>query len=86
MKMENEKLKFYAEWGYRIILAILVAATLYLKNNYASHEEVGLVGERVVKIETALAVLVEQNKVNDRQDRQLEDHESRIRDMERRAK
>jgi hypothetical protein len=37
---------------------------------------------RVQKVEIALVQLVEQNKVNDRQDTQIVDHERRIRDLE----
>lgn len=37
---------------------------------------------RVQKVEIALVQLVEQNKINDRQDGQILDHEKRLRDLE----
>lgn len=78
----NAVLKQYGEWIYRMLVLLGLLVIGWLNQNYASRAEVHLLGERVQGIETALKVMAESAKVNDRQDANLVDHENRLRTLE----
>jgi len=69
-----------------IITPIGVILILLLQTQFVGRKEFQDTSERldsrVQKMEIALVQLVEQNKVNDRQDLQIVDHERRLREME----
>jgi hypothetical protein len=69
-----------------IITPVGVCLLLLLQTQFVSRKEFADTSReldlRVQKIEIALVQLVEQNKVNDRQDAELADHERRMRDLE----
>lgn len=79
-------LNFWIDLLFKLGTPIGLAALFFLKGTFASHDEVAAVGDRVSRIETAIQVMVVQNKVNDRQDDQLRDHEGRIRAAEQRPR
>ena len=51
-------------------------------SQFATKNEVDDLKGKVSEIEKVLAVMVETNRVNDRQDQDIEDHERRIRALE----
>ena len=69
-----------------IITPVGVCLLLLLQTQFVSRKEFAdtsrELDSRVQKIEIALVQLVEQNKVNDRQDTQINDHEHRLRELE----
>ena len=70
-----------------LVTPVGVGILLILQAQFVSRKDFETVTEkmdaRVQRIEIALAQIVEQNKVNDRQDIELADHERRLRDLER---
>jgi hypothetical protein len=69
-----------------IVTPLGIILILLLQTQFVSRKEFTDTSEkldsRVMKIEIALVQLVEQNKVNDRQDLQINDHEHRLRELE----
>lgn len=72
----------YGEWIYRSVLLATVCVGLYLNSRYVTREEFSTIQEHVRALETTLKVMVEANRINDRQDEQLRDHEARLRVVE----
>lgn len=72
-----------AEWIYRAIVVAGLAALAWLNSNYVTRAEFDQTRVTIAGIERTLAIMVEQNKVNDRQDTALQDHEVRLRTLER---
>ena len=62
-------------------LGLLLVA--WMGSQFATKTEVGELKGKVSEIEKVLAVMVESNRVNDRQDKDILDHEDRIRKLER---
>lgn len=75
-------ISWWVDLVFKFGTPIGLLAIFMLKSSFATHEEVSHVAERVGHVETALKVMVEQNRVNDRQDEALRDHEARIRAQE----
>ena len=73
----------HAEWLYRTILLSGICAVLWLNSKYVTREEFSVVTRDVDEIKTTLRIMAEQNKINDRQEGQLRDHEERLRTLER---
>lgn len=76
-------ISWWVEIIWKVGTPLALLALFWLKGTFATHGEVQAVADRVGKIETALSVMAEQNKVNHRQDETLRDHEIRIRTLER---
>ena len=72
------------EWIYRAMVLIALCIIGWLNQNYASRAEVGELGQRMTVLETTIKVMIESNKINDRQDVTLNDHENRLRTLENR--
>ena len=70
-----------------LITPVGIAILLILQAQFVSRKDFEAVIEkmdgRMQHQEIAIAQIVEQNKVNDRQDTQILDHERRIRELER---
>jgi len=70
-----------------IVTPVGICLLLLLQTQFVSRKEFADTSEkldtRVQRIEIALVQLVEQNKVNDRQDVEINDHEQRLRTLER---
>ena len=60
----------------------LGAALLWLNANFVSRAEFEKMSERLSKVETAIVLLIEQQKSVDREARRIDDHEQRIRALE----
>lgn len=60
----------------------LGAAMLWLNANFVSRAEFEKMSERLSKVETAIVLLIEQQKSVDREARRIDDHEQRIRALE----
>lgn len=69
---------------YKIGTPLALAALFFLKSQFVTKEQYQKDMDRISQIETTLKLMAEQNRVNDRQDAQLVDHEQRIRNLERR--
>ena len=61
-------------------LGLLLVA--WMGSQFATKAEVDALQGKVSEIEKVLAVMVESNRVNDRQDEDIDDHEKRIRELE----
>lgn len=59
-----------------------LALVAWMGSKFATQAELNVVQTQVNEIQKVLAVMVEQNKVNQRQDSTLADHETRLRDLE----
>jgi hypothetical protein len=66
----------------RIVTPLGIIALLWLNTQYATKSELRQVQDDLRGVETAIKLLIEQNKVNDRQDSVLVDHENRLRTLE----
>lgn len=75
-------ISWWVEIIWKVGTPVALIALFWLKGTFATHGEVQAVADRVGRIETALSVMAEQNKVNNRQDETIRDHESRIRIVE----
>ena len=74
-----------SKWGdfvtpFGIVLLLILQAQFVSRKEFSETTE--KMGIRVEAIEKILVQMAEANKVNDRQDVQLSDHERRIRDLE----
>lgn len=74
-----------SKWGsfltpFGIVLLLVLQAQFVGRKEFVDATE--KMDGRVQRVEIALVQLVEQNKVNDRQDMQLADHEKRLRELE----
>lgn len=78
----KESIRYWIDLLWKVGTPLGLFALFYLKSSFATHDEVANVGRRVADVESAIRVMVEQNKVNDRQDEQLRDHEGRLRVVE----
>jgi len=89
----NGMLKEHGEWIYRGLLLVLLAANLWLQKNFvtkldydadraAQAKATESVKEAIVQIQTTIVLMKEENRVNDRQEKALLDHETRIRTLE----
>lgn len=59
-----------------------LALVAWMGSNFATQAELDALEGQVNEIQKVLAVMVEQNKVNTRQDLVLDDHEDRLRLLE----
>lgn len=74
-----------ARWGAFLTpvgMVILLALQVQFVSRKEFQEETHALDNRLQHVEIALVQLVEQNKVNDRQDVMLTDHENRLRALE----
>lgn len=83
--MSDETKQRVAQWvdlAYKIGVPLGLAALFFLKSNFATRAELQQISDRVVGIESLIAVMAEQNKTNQRQDDRIADHEQRLRALE----
>ena len=78
----RESLARWADLIFKIGTPLALAALFFLKSSFATRAELQVVSDRISGIEAALAVMIEQNRTNERQDKRLDDHESRLRGLE----
>lgn len=75
-----------SRWG-SFLTPIGVLILLILQSQFVSRKDFTSITEkldsRIMTVEIALVKLIEQNKVNDRQEVELADHETRLRALER---
>lgn len=76
-------IKQWSDVFFKVGTPLALAAMLWLGSTFATKEELRELDKRVNDVETVLRVMVEQNKVNERQNEELADHEQRIRKLER---
>jgi len=69
---------------YKIGTPCALAALFFLKSQFVTKAEYANDLQRLAQIETTLKLMAEQNRVNDRQDVVIHDHEQRIRNLEKR--
>lgn len=87
--MSTDKIARYFESAYKIAALVgpfaIGAAMLWLNANFVSRVEFEKMSERLAKVETAIVLLIEQQKAVDRQDKRIDDHEQRLRVLEHRT-
>lgn len=76
----------YGEWVYRAIMLVALAAFWIgsSRESYATKEDVAHLSNQVQALDKTVGIVIEQNKINARQDDQLRDFELRMRALERR--
>ncbi len=93
-ELKRVKITLYSEWGWRIICFGLLVAGLWLKGNYVSLERYNVdqaeavkankeINKSIADITRLIEVMQEQNKVSDRHQKIIDDHETRLRALER---
>jgi hypothetical protein len=80
---QRETLSRWVDLIFKVGTPLGFAALFYLKGTFATHESVAKVADRIANVETALTLIIEQNKTNERQDKRIDDHETRLRALER---
>lgn len=80
---QRETLGRWTDLIFKVGTPLGFVALFYLKSTFATHDEVLAVGARLDRMEITLTVMIEQSKTNERQDKRLDDFETRIRAMER---
>jgi hypothetical protein len=70
-----------SKWG-AFLTPVGIVIVIALQSQFVSRKEFADTDERLRHVEVALVQIVEQNRVNDRQDAELSDHEHRLRDLE----
>jgi hypothetical protein len=73
---------WYVEMIYKIGVPIALAGLYFFKTSFTTHEDHKAVISRVLRLETAIEIMIEANKTNDRQDARIHDFEQRIRYLE----
>ncbi len=80
------KLKLSGEWIWRLVAGALLVLNLWVKSNYVSKEDYDKdrrqTGDAIVIMTKNIQELTIRSEVNARQDKTLDDHESRIRHLE----
>ena len=83
---QRERFGFWVEIIFKIgtpVAGLIIAfAVLFMSANFASRPELERTNERITAIEKILIAMQEANKVDDRQDILLHDHEQRLRTLE----
>ncbi len=79
---QREALTKWADLIYKIGVPLGLAALFFLKSSFATKAELEAVASQVRELQSTLAVMVEQNRTNERQDKRIEDHEQRLRLVE----
>ena len=82
MTFEPDKADKWISLIGRVITPLGVILLLFLNTQYATKSELRQVQDDLRSVETAIKLLIEQNKVNGRQDSVLSDHDQRIRELE----
>lgn len=78
----REAIGRWVDLVFKIGTPLALAALFFLKSSFATKAELEAVSVQVRELQGAIAVMVEQNRTNERQDQKLADHESRIRVLE----
>lgn len=76
------KVSEFADLFFRIGTPVVLLFIYLLGSKFATKDELDEAKERTTKIETTIAVMVEQARINDIQDKFIADHENRIRSLE----
>lgn len=79
---QRENIARWADLVFKIGTPLALAALFFLKSSFATRPELQAVSDRISAIEATLAVMAEQNRTNERQDKRIEDHEIRLRAVE----
>lgn len=90
----NRFIEKHGEWLYRGVVLLFLAAMVFLRSEFATKQDLDAavteikrssaeLSRRVTVTDQTIAVMVEGNKVNERQDEQIKDHEKRLREVER---
>ncbi len=83
------------EWAYKGFVILGLMASLWLQSHYVTRERYeadqksqvernNKVDYTLVSLDKSLAILIEQQKIREAQDRELADHEARLRVLENR--
>ena len=85
-KTTIQKAYVLVDIAYKVITPLALAALFFLKSQFVTKDQYEkdrvFQQEQMHQIQTTLKLMAEQNRVNDRQDAQLVDHEQRIRVLE----
>ncbi len=79
---QHETLSRWFDLAYKVAVPLGIAALFFLKSSFATRPELIALGDRIGALEGTIAVMVEQNHTNERQDKRIEDHEQRLRAVE----
>lgn len=79
---QKERITWGLDLAYKISVPIALAALFFLKSSFATRPELDAIADRISGVETAIKVMVEQSKTNERQDTRIEDIEHRLRVIE----
>lgn len=79
---QRAALNRWIELIYKVGTPLGLAALFFLKTQFATKDDLSLLAARLDRLETAVLVMTEQNKVSERQQRQIDDHEARVRLLE----
>lgn len=66
----------------KIATALLVMVVIVLQSNYATKDEIYEIKVDIAKITTSVALLAEQQKQDDRQDKSIEALETKVQELE----
>lgn len=84
----REKWLGYGEWIWRLLIMVGICGLYWLRSQFVSLAEYQTdrdgMRKSIEEITRVLAIEQERDKVNDRQDEQLKDHETRLRILENR--
>lgn len=76
----------WVDFVFKLSVPVMIGVSFYLNATFASKEEVRALvksqEDRVTKAETAILLLTKDNETNTRQDKALDDHETRLRLLE----
>lgn len=78
------KITVWIDLAYKAAWPVAVLLIYLLKSEFVTQRDFKNLTDRQTQTETTLKLMAEQNRVNDRQDSTLLDHEQRIRALERR--
>ena len=81
-KQEPAKWQGVVDTLFKVGTPLGLALVAWMGSKFATRAELQALQGQVSEIEKVIAVIVEQNKVNQRQDDTLADHEERLRALE----
>jgi type II secretory pathway component PulJ len=80
---QRQRIGWWVDLVWKFGTPLALAALFFLKSAFATKDDLTALENRLTKTETAILLITKDAEVNQRQDKSLEDHEQRIRVLER---
>lgn len=80
---QRQKVGWWVDLAFKLGTPLALLALFFLKSEFVTRDDFAVLADRLSKSETAILLISKENEINLRQDVRLDDHEQRIRVLER---